>query len=107
MRDDHAKFEALGVRVVVVVKDSAEAVRRYWTREKLPMIGLPDPSGELTQTYGQQWKLQRLGRMPAQFVIDCRGAIPFADYGRSMSDIPTNAAMLPLLAAARTTCGRR
>jgi peroxiredoxin len=107
MRDDHAKFQALGVRVVVVVKDSEEAVRRYWTRQKLPFIGLPDPSGELTQAYGQQWKAQRLGRMPAQFVIDCRGKVTFIHYGQSMSDIPTNAAMLPRLEAARASCPRR
>ena len=39
----------------------------------------------------------KLGRMPALFVIDRNGAVAFAQYGKSMSDIPKNSEILKLL----------
>jgi len=35
--------------------------------------------------------------MPALFVIDRKGALAFAHYGTSMSDIPSNSEMLKVL----------
>ena len=69
----------------------------YWRKEKLPYLGVPDPDGAFTSTYGQQWKLFKLGRMPSQFVVDCAGTITFVHYASGMSDIPTNKKMLELM----------
>ncbi len=63
------------------------------------MIGVPDADGKLANLYGQEWKIVKLGRMPALFVIDRQGALAFAQYGKSMSDIPENNEMLKVLDA--------
>lgn len=97
MRDDHARFEALGARVVVVTRHDKEEMVAHWKKEKLPYAGVSDPDGHLTDAYGQQWRLFKLGRMPAQFVVDCQGKIAFAHYASGMSDIPKNEAMLELM----------
>jgi peroxiredoxin Q/BCP len=34
------------------------------------MTGVPDADGKLANLFGQEWKLLKLGRMPALFVID-------------------------------------
>jgi peroxiredoxin Q/BCP len=61
------------------------------------MIGVPDEDGRLADLYGQEWKLLKLGRMPALFMVDRGGALVFARYGKSMTDIPSNGEMLKLL----------
>ena len=63
------------------------------------MIGVPDADVKLAHLYGQEWKIVKLGRMPALFVIDRKGALAFAQYGKSMSDIPENDEVLKALDA--------
>ncbi len=101
MRDDYEKFTALGATIAVVVHDSPEAVAAYWKKENLPYLGLPDPDGKLGKLYGQEWKLFRLGRMPAQYVISADGAVVFRHHSESMSDIPENARILKVLEGLR------
>jgi peroxiredoxin Q/BCP len=47
--------------------------------------------------YGQQVNLFKLGRMPAQMIIDKSGTLRYIHYGHSMQDIPENAELLELL----------
>jgi len=47
--------------------------------------------------YGQEVNLFRLGRMPAQVLVDKEGVARFVHYGHSMQDIPPNAELLALL----------
>ena len=42
-------------------------------------------------------KIFKLGRMPAQVLIDRQGTARFVHYGHSMADIPQNEEMLALL----------
>jgi peroxiredoxin Q/BCP len=97
MRDDYPKFRALGATIVVVTRHNQKEMQEYWQKEKLPFVGVPDPAGAVTDVYGQQWKLFKLGRMPAQFVVDCQGKIAFVHYASGMSDIPTDETMLKLM----------
>jgi peroxiredoxin Q/BCP len=97
MRDDYARFRALGTEIVVVTRHDAAAMRAHWHKERLPYLGIADEQGRITARFGQQWKLHKLGRMPAQLIIDCAGTVAFAHYGASMSDIPDNARMLALI----------
>lgn len=66
----------------------------FWQKQALPFLGLPDPEHRVLRLYGQPWKLFRLGRLPAQVVIDPDGLIGALRYGRSMADIPEVAATL-------------
>jgi peroxiredoxin len=47
--------------------------------------------------FGQQVKIFKLGRQPAQMLIDKKGILRFVHYGHSMKDIPSPAEMIALL----------
>ena len=85
--------------VVVVGPEDAEAFRGYWRANDLPFVGLPDPEHSVLKLYGQQIKLFKLGRMPAQVLVDKSGVARFVHYGHSMSDIPSNDEILGLIAS--------
>ena len=97
MKRDFDTFRARNATIVVVVPHDARKTEEYWRSEELPFIGVPDEDGTLANLYGQEWKLLKLGRMPAMFVIDRKGVLAFAQYGQSMSDIPRNSSILKIL----------
>jgi len=97
LRQDYQEFVKRGAEVVVVGPEKPEAFREYWAKEALPFVGLPDPSHSVLKLFGQEIKLFKLGRMPAQAIVDKQGIVRFAHYGHSMSDIPTNEEILGLL----------
>jgi peroxiredoxin Q/BCP len=49
--------------------------------------------------FGQEVSLFKLGRMPAQVIIDRSGVVRSIHYGKSMSDIPANEELFALLAS--------
>jgi peroxiredoxin Q/BCP len=96
LRDDYSEFEARDVAVVVVGPEDADAFARYFEQESLPFIGLPDPRHSVLKLYGQQVNLFKLGRMPAQVLVDKAGIARYVHYGHDMTDIPENAELLAL-----------
>ena len=96
LRQDYAQFVARDIEVVVVGPEDARAFAAYWQKESLPFIGLPDPTHSVLKLYGQEVSLFKLGRMPAQVLIDKAGVARFVHYGHSMSDIPKNDEILIL-----------
>lgn len=97
LRQDMNSFQSLHTAIVVVGPEKEEAFRSYWEKEGLPFIGLPDPNHTVLKRYGQEVNLFKLGRMPAQVIIDRAGMVRFVHYGHSMSDIPENSEILALL----------
>jgi peroxiredoxin len=97
LRDDYDGFRERTGEVVVVGPENADAFRAYWEKEKLPFIGLPDPNHKVLKLFGQEVKLFKFGRMPAQVIVDRRGIARYVHYGHSMSDIPTNHDLLAIL----------
>jgi len=97
LRQDYSEFIKLNTRVVVVGPENAGAFQSYWNKHDLPFIGLPDPSASVLKLYGQEVKLFKLGRMPAQVIVDQAGMARFVHYGHDMSDIPENAELFDLL----------
>ena len=53
----------------------------------------------MAETYLQEVNLFKLGRMPLSCVIDAKGYVRFAHYGKSMSDIPSNEELLHVIDA--------
>ena len=96
LRQDYSEFTARDLEVVVVGPENAQAFADYWRRESLPFVGLPDPKASVLRLYGQEVNLFKLGRMPAQVLIDKSGVARFVHYGHSMSDIPENEEILAL-----------
>ena len=97
LRQDYQEFSKRQAQVIVVGPEDARAFEAYWREHDLPFIGLPDPKARVLKRYGQEIKLFKLGRMPAQVIVDKTGVARFVHYGRSMADIPENAEILALL----------
>jgi peroxiredoxin Q/BCP len=89
LRQEHDRLAKLDVEVLVVGPEKPQAFRDYWAKESLPFIGLPDPTHSVIKLYGQEVKIFKFGRMPAQMLIDKSGILRFVYYGQSMSDIPS------------------
>ena len=97
LRQDYAEFVEQDAVIVVVGPENEKGFRKYFADNDLPFIGLPDPKHTVLKRYGQEVNLFKLGRMPAQVVIDKAGTARYAHYGHSMQDIPENQEILALL----------
>jgi peroxiredoxin len=97
LRQDYDQFIQREAEIVVVGPEGEKAFKAYWQKEELPFIGLPDPTASVLKLYGQEVNLFKLGRMPAQVVVDKKGVVRSINYGRSMSDISKNSVILELL----------
>jgi len=94
---DYQEFIKRDTQVIVVGPEEAKAFTAYWKKMKLPFIGLPDPKASVLKLYGQEINLFKLGRMPAQVIVDKAGIARFVHYGHDMTDIPSNTELLELL----------
>ncbi len=99
LRDDYHRFVERRAEILVVGPEDADAFEAYWSKHNLPFAGLPDPGHTVLKLYGQQVRLFKLGRMPAQVMVDMDGRVRFVHYGHSMRDIPANSQLLELLEA--------
>lgn len=97
LRQDYQEFVKRQTRIVVIGPEDERAFAAYWSEHDLPFTGLPDPKASVLKLYGQEVNLFKLGRMPAQVIIDRQGVVRFVHYGHSMSDIPENEEVLKLL----------
>lgn len=97
LRHDYPEFEKRNAQVIVVGPEAETAFAAYWRKNDLPFIGLPDSSASVLKLYGQEVNLFKLGRMPAQVIIDRNSVVRYAHYGHSMSDIPNNQELFELL----------
>ena len=97
LRQDYDKFIAQDTEVVVVGPEDEKAFSNYWQKNNLPFVGLPDPTHTVLKLYGQELKLFKFGRMPAQVTMDKQGLARFVHYGHDMTDIPENEEILELL----------
>ena len=97
LRLGYEEFEKRSTVILVVGPENAEAFTRYFHENDLPFIGIPDPTHQVLLLYGQEVNLLKLGRMPAQVLVDKNGLVRFVHYGSSMSDIPENSELLALI----------
>ena len=97
LRDDYSIFADQDTVILVIGPEGPDSFSRYWRENELPFIGLPDPRHTVLKSYGQQIKIFKFGRMPAQAIIDKQGLVRFIHYGKSMSDIPSNEELLRII----------
>ena len=97
LRQDYGTFVDRQTEIAVIGPEKKKAFKKYWARETLPFVGLPDPRHTVSKLYGQEVNLFRLGRMPALVVIDKYGLVRLAHYGSSMKDIPGNASLVAII----------
>lgn len=97
LRQDYHEFEKRQTEVIIIGPEDAKAFEAYWNDHDLMFTGLPDPKASVLKLYGQEVNLFKLGRMPAQVIVDQAGVVRFVHYGHAMSDIPDNEEILELL----------
>jgi peroxiredoxin Q/BCP len=97
LRQDMSEFEKRNTKIVVVGPENAPAFEAYFKKHDLPFTGIPDPTASVLKLYGQEVNLFKLGRMPAQVIVDKKGTARFVHYGHSMADIPENNELFGLL----------
>ncbi len=106
LRQDFAEFEKRQTVILVAGPEDAEGFKAYWSQHNLPFIGLPDPKASVLKLYGQEVNLFKLGRMPAQVIVDRQGIARYAHYGHSMADIPENSELFEILDELNITEGK-
>lgn len=97
LRQSIDQFKETDTEVLVVGPENADKFKAYFEEHNLPFTGLPDPKHSVLKLYGQQIKLFKLGRMPAQVLIDKAGTVRFGHYGHDMRDIPAPSEMVELI----------
>ena len=97
LRDGYDQIRSRQAEVLVAGPEAQEAFAAYWRKHRLPFVGLPDPGHRVLKLYGQQVKLFKLGRLPAQVIVDQRGTVRYAHYGHSMADIPAMSSISTIL----------
>ena len=97
LRQDIDRFIERDTVVLVIGPEDAKKFATYFAKNDLPFTGLPDPNHSVLKKYGQEIKLFKFGRMPAQMLIDKQGIARFVHYGKSMSDIPATDEIVALL----------
>jgi peroxiredoxin len=97
LRQGYQKFIQKETEIIVIGPDNADDFKKYWKKEKLQFIGLPDPKNRVLKLYGQEVKIFKLGRLPAQMLVDKSGTLHYVHYGHSMADIPSNKELLKLV----------
>mgnify|MGYP000873221893 CR=1 FL=1 len=97
LRQDYSLFEEKGTEVVAVGPEDKKSFAKYWDENNMPFPGIPDPEHRIADLYKQKVNILKLGRMPAQVIIDKQGIVRHIHYGSSMKDIPENEEILRLL----------
>jgi peroxiredoxin len=97
LRQDMHEFDKRDTVILVVGPEDAGAFQRYFGENELLFKGLPDPTHSVLKLYGQEVNLFKLGRMPAQVLVDRQGMVRCVHYGHDMSDIPANSEILELI----------
>jgi peroxiredoxin Q/BCP len=97
LRDGYPAFVSRGAEILAVGPDDSGLFKRYWTNERIPFIGLPDPQHRVARLYRQEVNLFKLGRMPLNCIVDHQGNVRYLHYGASMQDIPSNDELLHVI----------
>lgn len=97
LHQDFKLFSERDTIVVAIGPENAKSFQNYWEKNNLSFIGLPDEKHTVLKLYGQEVKLLKLGRLPAQMIIDKKGSLRYVNYGHSMQDIPGNDELISLL----------
>ena len=97
LHQDYQKFLDKDTKIVVIGPEKPEKFENYFNENEFKFYGLPDPNKTVLKLYGQEIKLLKLGRMPAEMLIDKEGVLRYMHYGSSMKDIPENDEILRLI----------
>ncbi len=97
LHQDYDEFVKRNTEIVVLGPEDTESFKAYWEENGLEFHGIPDEKHTVLKLYGQKVNLFKLGRMPAQMLIDKEGILRYVHYGHDMTDIPKNIEIFQLI----------
>jgi len=97
LHQDYQQFVDRDTEIIAIGPENDKAFKEWWDEHQMPFTGIADPEHIITNMYGQQVKLIKLGRMPASILVDKHGQIRYTHFGESMADIPETEEMLSLI----------
>jgi len=97
LHQDYDKFAEKGTIIAVIGPEDANAFSTYWEQNNFKFYGIPDKKHLVLDLYDQEVNLFKLGRMPAQMLVDKQGMLKYIHYGHSMKDIPDNCELFELI----------
>jgi peroxiredoxin len=97
LHHDYNKFVEKDTDIVAIGPENTKSFQKYWEENGLKFYGIPDPKHSVLKLYGQKVNLFKLGRMPAQMLVDKEGVLRYVHYGHSMQDIPENSEIFDLI----------
>jgi peroxiredoxin len=97
VHQDYDKFAEKDTVIVAIGPENAKSFKNYWEENSLKLYGIPDDKQSVLKLYGQKINIFKLGRMPAQMLVDKAGILRYLHYGHSMKDIPENSEMFELI----------
>ncbi len=87
---DIEKFKVKNVRVVVVCPEKIDVVENFSDTNNISFDMVSDDKHVLARRYGQKVNYFKLGRMPAQLIMDSNAKFVFQHFANSMGDIIDN-----------------
>jgi peroxiredoxin Q/BCP len=97
LRDDYARFTALGAEVVAISAEGVAAGEAYLRSHPLPYPVVVDADHEIFDAYDVTSRMMSLGQRPGLFVVDADGVIRFDSIGVQQWQIPANEKVLEVL----------
>ena len=97
VHQDYDKFVEKDTVIVAIGPENANSFKTYWKENNLKFYGIPDEKHSVLKLYGQKVNIFKLGRMPAQMLVDKAGMLRYIHFGHSMADIPENSEMFELI----------
>ena len=97
LRQDYQQFVDRDTEIITIGPESDKAFKKWWDEHQMPFTGVADPKHVIADTYSQQVKLIKLGRMPASILVDKNRQIRYTHFGESMADIPETDEMMSLI----------
>jgi len=97
LHQDYDKFIEKNTAIIVIGPEEGDRFKSYWEENNLQFYGIPDKKHSILDLYNQEVNLLKLGRMPAQMLVDKDGVLKYVHYGHSMKDIPENSEIFELI----------
>lgn len=97
LHQDYHKFVGADTEVVVIGPDDEDSFKSQWEKSGIEFYGIADTEHKILDKYNQEVNIIKLGRMPAQFLVDKDGILRYIHYGKSFKDIPENDEILRII----------
>ncbi len=103
LHQDIQKFKDLKIKVVVICPENMAGVEKFVAKQPLEIDLVADPQHVIADRFKQQVKIFKLGRMPAQIILNKDDKQVFEHYASSMTNIIENNVILSAIKKANPT----